>query len=279
MRIGWIGVGNLGSPIVRRLIDAGHALTLYDQRPLTGFDAVIAEKLEEAASCEAVFSTLPSDAIFESVGREALSALPTGSIYCDMSTVSPQASARVAASAGGKAFLRAPVSGSVSHAQQGILTVIASGPADAFARLVPVFEAFSVARHYVGEAEEARVLKLMVNDLVGATAALMGETLAMGRKAGLDHRTMLDVLDSSAIASPLVKYKVGPLAERDFAPAFTTELMIKDMSLVTETAAQMGCKMPLAQATLAVLRAHADAGGGEEDFFAVLKTFERQAGL
>lgn len=280
MRIGWIGVGNLATPIVRRLAAAGHRPLLYDIRPLAGFEADIAGALEEVAgTADIVLSTLPSDAAFEAAGTAALAALRPGAIYCDLSTVSPAASARVAASAPDKAYVRAPVSGSVSHAEQGILTVIASGPPPAFEALVPVFEHFSAARHHVGEAEEARVLKLMINDFVGCTAVLMAEALAMGRKAGLDFGTMLHVIGDSAVASPLVKYKTGPLADRDFTPAFTTALMVKDMTLVTDVAADLGCATPMAATARTLLAEHAAAGGADEDFFGVLKLLERRAGL
>lgn len=279
MRIGWIGVGNLATPIVRRLAAAGFEPVLYDLRPPEGLPGRVAASLAEAADADAVFSTLPSDAAFESVGRDVLAALRADAVYCDMSTVSPEASARVAAAAGDRAFLRAPVSGSVSHAEKGILTVIASGPRAAYDRLVPVFEHVSAARYHVGEGEEARVLKLIINDLVGSTAALMAEGLTLGRKAGLDWETMLTVIGDSAVASPLVKYKADVLKTRDFAPAFTTDLMVKDMALVAGAAKSFGCQMPLAEATLAMMREHAASGGGAEDFFAVLKLMERKAGL
>lgn len=280
MKIAWIGVGNLASPIVRRLTAAGHRPVLYDPRAPQGFDADIAGSAAEAAgAADAVFTTLPNDEILERVAAQILPAMRPGTVYCDMSTVSPRASMNVAAAAGAVLYLRAPVSGSVTHAEKGILTVIASGPRDAFDTLVPVFEHFSSGRFHVGDADEARVLKLMVNNLVGSTAALLAESLTMGEKAGLNWDMMVEVITSSAAASPLVKFKEAMMKTRDFTPAFTTALMVKDMTLVAETGAQMGCPTPLADATLALMKEHAAAGGADEDFFAVVKTTERKAGL
>jgi len=278
MRLAWIGVGNLATPIVERLTKAGYRPLLYDIRPLEGALAPVAGSIEEAvSSADAVFATLPSDAAFQNVAEQAFAAMPPGAVFCDMSTVSPAASAQVAALAGERAYLRAPVSGSVGHARDGTLAVIASGPAAAFERLTPVLATFSTVRHHVGEAEEARVLKLMINNILGGTAALMGESLAMGEKAGLDWSMMLDVIGTSVAASPLVKFKVDPMKARDFAPAFTTNLMIKDISLMIEAAAEAGCAVPMARSTRELLAEHAAAGYGEEDHFGLVQSFEAKA--
>ncbi|MEM9011131.1 MAG: NAD(P)-dependent oxidoreductase [Pseudomonadota bacterium] len=277
-RIAWIGIGNLATPIVRRLIAAGHRPMLFDLRaellaPFEGEADLAGSAAEAAGAADLVFSTLPSDKALEAVGAEVLPAIGDG-VFCDMSTVSPEASSRVAAIGD---YVRAPVSGSVAHAEQGILTVIASGPEAAYQRLAPIFELFSAQRYHVGEAEEARYLKLVINNLVGSTAALMAESLAMGSKAGLDWQRMLEVIANSAVASPLVKYKAGPLAERDFSPAFTTELMIKDMSLFRSAAETLRCPTPLAAETESLLREHAANGGGQEDFFALVKLLEAKS--
>lgn len=280
MSLAWIGVGNLATPIVRRLIAAGHQPVLHDIRPIEGLDATVAGSLEEAVGgADLVFSTLPSEAAFESVAAVVLGAMPSGAVYCDLSTVSPAASARVAALAGERAYVRAPVSGSVGHAEAGTLTVIASGPEAAYRRLLPVLERFSASRYHVGEGEEARVLKLMINNLLGGTAALLGESLALGEKAGLDWAMMLDVIGDSAAASPLLKFKVDPMKARDFNPAFTTNLMVKDLTLLIDTAEAAGSDVPMARRAVELLAEHAAAGYGEEDYFGLVQSSEAKAGL
>jgi len=284
--IAWIGVGNLASPIVTRLIDAGMRPLLYDVRadamtPFAG-RAAIAHSIEDAAAlADIVFSTIPDDPALISVASAVSETARPDAVFCDMSTVSPEASAGVAAlfAEKGPAYLRAPVSGTVGHAREGVLTIIASGPGAAHARCLPVFEHFAARCFHVGAAEEARTLKLLINNLVGSTVALLAESLALGSKAGIDWTTMLDVISASAIASPLLKLKADALKTRDFTAAFTTDLMIKDIGLFAAAATELGCPAPLAEQTLALLREHADAGGGSEDYVGLVRLFETKAGL
>ncbi len=279
-RIAWIGVGNLGGPMVQRLIDAGLRPLLFDanRQALEAFAeaADLAYSLDAIAEADIVFSTLPNDEVLTSVAGELAKVIADGAVFCDMSTVSPQASAEVAEIMVGKAYLRAPVSGSVSHARQGILTVLASGPEAAYTQSLSIFQCFAKTCFHVGAEEEARYLKLVINNLVGSTAALVAESLALAGKAGLDPATTLDVLATSAVASPLLKYKVEPLKARDFTPSFTTDMMIKDMSLVTQAAEGLGSPVPLAAITLALLKQHSEEGGADEDFFGLVKLLERQ---
>ncbi len=287
--IAWIGVGKLGHPMAMRVADAGFPLTVFDTltdntAPFHGKATVAASQVQALAGAELAISTIPNDAVLTAVALGAdgvIATLPRGAVFVDMSTVSPEASAAVAAEAdqAGVAYLRAPVSGSVAHAEQGILTVLCSGDRSAYDRCLPIFDAFSAHSYHVGVGEEARYLKLVINNLVGSTAALLAESLALGRKGGLDWQVMLDVIANSAVASPLVKYKVGPLGKRDFTPAFTTAQMIKDIGLVVDTAEATGCSTPLATETLALLREQAEAGMAEEDFSATVKLMEARAGL
>jgi len=285
-RIAWIGVGNLATPIVTRLIAAGIRPLLYDIRadataPFAGKASLAASLDEAVAGADLIFSTIPSHDALHAVASAVAASGKPGALWCDMSTVSPQASEDAAALLEGKdiAYLRAPVSGSVGQAEQGVLTVIASGPEDAYHRCLPTFEHFSTQRFHVGEGEEARYMKLLINNMVGSLAAMLAESLAMGSKAGLDWSTMLDVVSASAIASPLLKYKAELLKKRDFTPAFTTDLMIKDMVLFEEAARALGCPTPLAGETLVLLKDYAAAGGGDEDYYGLVKLFEERAGV
>lgn len=280
-RIAWIGVGNLGGPMVQRLIDAGLRPLLFDVNAealeVYAAGADLAPSLQATAQADIVFSTLPNDQVLTKVAGQLAGTLPESTVFCDMSTVSPQASAGVAELLAGKAYLRAPVSGSVTHAQQGILTVLASGPEAAYARCSPIFQCFAKTCFHVGAEEEARYLKLVINNLVGSSAALLAESLALAGKAGLDPATTLDVLATSVVASPLLKYKVEPLKARDFTPTFTTDMMIKDMSLVTQAAEQLGTPAPVAAVTLDLLKQHSAEGGADEDFFGLVKLLERKS--
>ncbi|MCZ6603620.1 MAG: NAD(P)-dependent oxidoreductase [Alphaproteobacteria bacterium] len=287
--IAWCGVGTLGRPIVRRLADAGIAPILYDVRAeatagLDGVGRAAATPAEAASEASLIFSTIPDDDALEvlALGADGLiGGMRPGSVYCDLSTVSPTSSARVAAAcdAAGVLYLRAAISGSVALAQAGKLTILASGPHTAFARCEPVFAHFSATRLHVGAAEEARVLKLMINNIAAATTAAVAESIAFGRKGGVDYDIILDVIASSVVASPLIQYKIDPLRRRDFSPTFTTRLMLKDMHILASAAAELGCDLPLGTASIAVFEDQEREGYGDEDFFAGVKMMERRAGL
>jgi 3-hydroxyisobutyrate dehydrogenase-like beta-hydroxyacid dehydrogenase len=287
--VGWIGLGKLGLPIATRIAGAGYKVT--------GDDAVLARlalaaengitqaaNLEAAAGQNIVFTCLPDDkALLGATLGDAglLAAICPNAIFVEASTVSPEASAEVAAAAEplGIAYLRLPISGNASIAHTGNLTCFASGPRAAFDAVQPVLSCFTRAQLYLGEADEARYAKLAVNLMLAATAVMMGESLALARRGNIGFRDMLNVLSDSAAASPMVKYKVGPLAERDFSSTFSCHQMAKDLDLILGAARSAGVPMPLTALTRETYAAIIGMGGGDDDFIAPVRHSERLAGL
>ena len=276
--VGWIGVGKMGGPMSRRLVETQRRVTALDP-DAANRDAAQAAGLAVAGSVRelaegvgTVVSTIPNDAALRvlAFGPDGLAArLKPGSLWIEMSTVSPAVSAEVAAELARRdiAYLRAPVSGSTAMAAAGTLSVMASGPRAAFDAAEPILAAFSAKRFYVGEAEQARYLKLVINTLVGATASLMAESLALGRKGGLDLAVMLDVIGQSAVASPLIGYKRDTILKGSYEPAFTVEQMIKDFDLITDTARHDHTPM---FAVALIRQQYEEAlarGDGQKDFF------------
>ncbi|MEM8796387.1 MAG: NAD(P)-dependent oxidoreductase [Pseudomonadota bacterium] len=280
-KIGWIGVGLLGTPIVERFLGAGYDVVLHSRRrqSLEAFEGkalLVNSPAEVAAEADIIFSALPGDKAFESVATEVLKALKPGQIYCDISTVSPEISIKVSEECG--EFVRAPVSGSVTHAKAGNLVVLGSGIKSTFDELAPVFSVFSNTQLYVGPGDQARYLKLLINNLVGATAGLMAESLIVGEKAGLNRDLVLDALAQSAVGSPLVKYKAETLKAENYAPAFPTTAMVKDITLFAEAAGKLNCASPYADLTVGLLKENAARESrGEEDFSALTKLFSERA--
>jgi 3-hydroxyisobutyrate dehydrogenase-like beta-hydroxyacid dehydrogenase len=289
--LGWIGLGKMGFPICGNLAKAGFALRVYDIDPARGAalaankGTTAAASLEGAAmSADIVLSMVPDDAALRAVALGeggVLAAMQPGSIYVDLSTVSPDVSVEVATEAArrGVRYLRAPVSGSTALAESAGLTVLASGPADAFHAVEAVFSAMARQCHYVGEGDQARYMKLAINHLVGSTAVLVAEALTLGRKGGLDWDTMLTVLGDSVAASPLVKYKLEPLRRRDFAAAFSASQMLKDMSLVAGAGAAAGVDMPAARLVRDRFTTYATGENANKDFFAIVEDVEATASL
>ena len=288
--VAWIGTGNMGSPMSRCLAGAGASIAVFDPAAGNMAAAVAAgaragtSNRDVAADVEFVFSMIPDDDVLRAVALGdggVLSAMRPGSVYVDMSTVSPEVSGEVAAAAeaAGIAFIRAPVSGSTILAEAGNLTIMASGPEDAYGRCEPLFEALSAKRFYVGAGEQARYMKLVLNLLAASTIAALAEATAFGRKGGLDWNVMLDVIGESVVASPIVKYSLPPLHARDFSPAFSTDLMTKDMGLICEAAAGVGVPTEIADAVRRLYVATVAGGQGADNLTAAIRQLERQVGL
>jgi len=275
--VGLIGLGNMGAAVAERVLEAGFPLTVYNRTaakaaPLAERGAAVAASAAElAAGAEIVLTSLADDDAFEAVAGEALASAQPGTVLVDLSTVSPPASARVAelAEAASVGYLRAPVSGNPSVVRAGSLTFIVSGPAEAFERAEPVIRAIGPTVHRVGEREEARVVKLAINTMVAGLAELMAEALVLGEASGVSRQALLEVMGSSAVGAPFVKYKTEPLLRDDFSATFTTALMEKDIDLALATADDAGVDLPIARELKALLRSTIDAGYGDDDFMAL----------
>lgn len=289
-RIGWVGTGNMGSPMSQCLIGEGASVAVFDVVADNMSASVAAgaraggSNHDVAADAEFVFSMISDDDVLRAVALGdggVLSAMQAGTVYVDMSTVSPEVSGEiaVAANTAGIAFVRAPVSGSTILAEAGNLTIMASGPGSAYERCEPLFGAMAAIQFYVGEGEQARYMKLVLNLLAASTIAALAEALTFGRKGGLDWNIMLDVIGDSVVASPLIKYSLPPLKARDFSPAFSTDLMTKDMGLICEAAASVGVPTEIADAVRQLYLATAAGGQGADNLTAAIRHIERQVGL
>lgn len=287
-RIGWIGLGKMGEPMARHLRAAGHDLTVWNRTAgkaagLVGQGAALAATPAAAASgAGVVFSMLADDAALRAAVLEsALAAMQPGAVLVEASTISPALSAEIAAAcaARGLGYLRAPVSGSVGFAEAGKLTVLASGPAQVYADVLPLLQAFSARQVHVGAGCEARVMKLALNMMVGLTAAMMAEALALGQKSGLSREVMLDVIGASAVASPLVGYKLAMLRSGDYAPAFEARMMAKDFDLALAAAHAVAAPLPLTAQVREGFAALIARGDGDADFFKYVELAASLAGL
>jgi 3-hydroxyisobutyrate dehydrogenase-like beta-hydroxyacid dehydrogenase len=288
--VGWIGLGKMGTPIVRNLLVAGFDVTVFDV-DTTRVDEAVNQGAQRAADIRGlarkgglIFSIIPDDAVLLRIalGSEGLlDNANEGTVYVDMSTVSPAASTQVRDSAQqrGVGYICAPVSGSTVLAEKAQLTVFASGDESGYERALPVLKATSARQYYVGTDQQARYLKLAINHLVGSTAALLAEALTLGTKGGLDWTEMLAVIGDSVVASPLVKYKLDPLKRRDFRPAFSSRQMLKDMSLVVDSGEAAGVPMPAAALVRRRFAEYVEADGADLDFFSIVRAVESDAGF
>ena len=277
LTVGLVGLGNMGTAIAERLLEAGYPLAVYNRtaakaEPLAARGAAVAETIAElAAPADVVITSVSDDEALESVAAEVVAAARPGSVLVDLSTVSPTASARVAslADAASVAYLRAPVSGNPGVVRAGNLSFIVSGPAETLERVEPVLRAIGPTIHRVGDAEQARVVKLAINLMIGGLAQLMSEALVLGEAAGVSRADLLTVMGSSSVGAPFVKYKTEPLLRDDYSATFTTALMEKDIDLVLDAADENGVDLPMARELKELVRSAIDAGYGEDDFIAL----------
>jgi 3-hydroxyisobutyrate dehydrogenase-like beta-hydroxyacid dehydrogenase len=288
--IGWIGVGKMGLPMAVLAKKAGFDIAAYDRSDerlsLAAGQGLSAAKSAAATATgkDVVVTSLPDDkalrgAMFGADG--VVAAMSPGAVLIETSTVSAEISSELAAAADAKEihYLRAPVSGNASIAHTGALTCFVSGPKAAFEQVRPVFASFTRAQTYLGSAEEARYAKLAVNLMIAVSAGMMAESLALARKGGIAWQDILNVLDDSAIASPMVKYKTAPLRHRDFESTFSCRQMAKDLDLILGAAHHVEVPLPLAAHMREVYGALIAQGEGDVDFIAPVRQAERLSGL
>jgi 3-hydroxyisobutyrate dehydrogenase len=285
-KLGWIGVGRMGTPLCRRLLEAGAEVTATDPDH-TRIAALAGEGLHAAMTAaglaeqvDVILSMVPNDAALLAVtlGPGGLvEEIRPGQVFIDLSTVSPATSAQVAEAmaARGVDYLRCPVSGSTSTAAAGTLTIFASGPEAALDRCAPLLGVLGKETLRCGTAEEARAVKLMVNLVVALTPVVIGEALAFGSRLGLDWEAMVDGLSKSVVASPLLAYKAGMLKARDWTPAADLDLIAKDLDLALAVGLREGAPMPLSAIARQFAAAYQASGEGELDFFRLATWPER----
>src|SRR6202023_1747049 len=237
--------------------------------------------LEEVASQNVVFTSLPDDAALRQVTNELIPILRPGVMLVETSTVSPTVSAEIAEelAARGIAYLRAPVSGNPIAAEAGKLTAMVSGPKEAFEVIRPLMASYSQAQFWLGEAEQARYAKLAVNLMLAVSAGMLGEALALARRGNVAATDVLDVIAASALGSPMVVGKVGFLKAADYTPTFSGYQMAKDLDLILSAANATGVAAPLAAFMRTQFAAICARGEIDQDFIAVARVAQRLAGL
>lgn len=289
-KIGFIGLGKMGNPMSRRIIDAGYSLRVFDivegkVKELVAHGAQAADSPRAlATNADAIISMIPDDAVLEAVSsgpNGMLQGAKAATVYIDMSTVSPVASGRVAEEAEKKGirYLRAPVSGSTALAAAGNLTILASGPKDAYDKCADILGAMGQKTFYVGEGDESRYLKLLLNMMGGIISAMTAEALTFGKRGGMDWNQMIDIISGSVVSSPMFNYKTELLKERNFSPAFTAAQMAKDFDIALETGRAMNLPMPITSMVRQFFAAMKAREKGELDFFGLVTLMEELAGI
>ncbi|HEX4033384.1 MAG TPA: NAD(P)-dependent oxidoreductase [Solirubrobacteraceae bacterium] len=289
-RIGWIGVGRMGGPMIARLLAAGYPVTVWNRtrekaEPFAQQGAAIADSPADLAGCDIVFTMVAGSDDFKEVTIGARGVLAAGegapAILIDSSTVSADASdevRRLAAEAG-TALLAAPVSGNPSVVRAGKLTIVASGDQAAFERARPVLETLGRGVSYVGEGDAARLVKIAHNLALGIVAQTLAEITVLVEKGGISRADFLSFFNDSVMGSMFSRYKTPALVTLDYTPSFTPVLLLKDFDLGLEAGEQLGVSMPVVERVRELIQGVIDEGYADVDFAAMLSVQAKAADL
>jgi 3-hydroxyisobutyrate dehydrogenase-like beta-hydroxyacid dehydrogenase len=288
-RLGFIGIGYMGRPIARRLLESGFKLTAFDRNhnkaeELIRYGGKIAQSVSElSSSCNVVLSCLPSDEAVLDVYTEVEGVFANprrGSLVIDMSTVYPETSQELSrlGSQRGVEVLDVTISGSTPVAEKGLLTLFGGGNKECFDGAESIFRVIAQKYFYLGPSGSGATMKLVVNSLLGIGMQAIAEAVALGEKAGLDRNRLLDVLSQTAVVAPAHVGKLQRAMKSDYSPQFPIRLMNKDFGLIFNLAAAVGARMPAAGAAFEINARQSDEGA-EQDFSAVILQMEKQAHL
>lgn len=290
MTIAFIGLGNMGGGMAANLVKVGHMVQAFDLSA-AALDAA------QAAGCapftsvrhavygvDAVVSMLPNGAIVRDVfTTDIMGHAPQSALLIDCSTIDVATAKALASEAGvsGYAMVDAPVSGGIAAATGGALTFMVGGSADGFARAKPILEAMGKAVIHAGGAGAGQAAKICNNMLLGASMIATCETFVLAGKLGLDSQVFYDIASKASGQSwSMTSYcpvpGVGPEspADRDYAGGFATTLMLKDLKLAMDAAQSVSADVPMGERAAALYEAFADAGQGNLDFSAIIKTLK-----
>ena len=290
--IGWLGTGRMGSAMATRLIATGAAVTVWNRTasktvPLVELGATRADTVNDLGRCDIVFTSVTSSPALLAVtlGPEGLfnafNAQSAPKIVVDTSTVSAEAAAEVRTETAGRGieFLSAPISGNGNVVAQGRASIIASGPRSVFDTVLPYLQAIAPSVIYAGAGEEARLVKLAHNLMVGMITEALAEVTVLAEKGGVAPSAFLDFIDGSVLGSVFIGYKGQAIRNHDYEPTFTTELLRKDFDLGLGAARSLEVPMPVAATTYQAIQTAIGYGYGKSDFATLYEVAARAAAI
>lgn len=291
-KLGFIGLGIMGYPMARNLLDAGHDVALWsftssktEQLAAGRPNATVCGSPKEVAEkADVVFLIVGDTAMSESVvfGESGLiHALKPGAVVVDASTVAPSYSRAAAerCTAKGIHFLDAPCTGSKPGAEGGTLTFMVGGDPDVFASIKPYFEPMGKQLYYCGGHGLGMHAKLTQNLILSNLLQAFNEGLVLSTKAGVDPEQMIEILSNSAARSGLISFKAPYVFRRDFSTNFSVKWMHKDIGLMLDSAREEGVPLPLTALTQQLFQAAISIGSGDEDICSTIKVLEGIAGV
>jgi 3-hydroxyisobutyrate dehydrogenase-like beta-hydroxyacid dehydrogenase len=287
MNVAFLGLGIMGSRMAANLRAAGHHTVVWNRtrsRADALGDPIADTPAAAAAEADAVISMVVDGPQVEELlfGTDgAASGARPGTLFADMSTISPATARSVAErlTEQGFAFLDAPVTGSSPAAEAGTLTIMAGGSADDFERARPLFEVMGQLVLHVGENGQAQMLKLVNNAVAAANAVALAQALVVAKATGVDLDSLVQVMAAGSGGSKMLDLKAGPMREHDYATLFKTAHMLKDVRHCLEEGQSANVPFPAAAFAREVLSGAVGRGHGDDDFASVIEVIEGLAGI
>jgi 3-hydroxyisobutyrate dehydrogenase len=290
MRVGFIGLGIMGSRQAANLVRAGHELRVFNrtretaERWASEHAAEVADGPRAAAEgADAVITMVVDGPQVEAVllGEDgAVAGAPDGTLFIDCSTIAPAHARRLGATLRerGHGFVDAPVTGSAPKAEDGTLTIMCGGePAD-MERARPLLEAMGQLIVHAGEVGQGQAVKVISNSVTAVNCATLAQALVVGRRAGVDLDSLVEVMGAGSANSTMLQLKGRPMLTHDFSPLFKLEHMLKDVGLCLDEARAAGAPFPFAALARELYSAGVGRGLGQRDFAAVLRVLEDLGG-
>ena len=290
-RVGFLGLGIMGSPMAASLRRAGHELTVFNRtrERAEAFAAehgaaVAATPAEAAAGAEAVVTMVVDGPQVRALllGEDGVAAgAAPGTLCIDTSTIAPAEAREIGAALAerGLPFVDGPVTGSSPRARDATLTIMAGGTTDDVARARPLLEAMGSLVLHVGELGQGQMLKLVNNAVAASHAAVLAQALVAARATGVDLDALVEVMRAGSGGSAMLDLKAAPMLAHDWSTLFKTEHMLKDLRLCLDAAQEAGVPFPAAATTRDALVAAVGRGHAEDDFASVLEVYEALAGV
>lgn len=279
INIGWIGIGNIGTPMVKNLVKAGFNVTVYNRNALKSKQLSEIVKVNIADSPAAlvetsdfIISMISDDAAVKEVynGAQGILSVAAGKKFVgiDMSTVSPETTKEIAAlcAAKGISYLDAPVSGSIKPAEEAQLVIMVGGDEAAFEKAKPVFTALGKSATYLGESGKGNVAKLAINLFLGIITQGLSEAVVFAEKNQLSAADLLPLINGGPLGSGFTKMKTENIVNDNYKPAFALKLLGKDIGLATDN----GMDTPIGEALSDTIKKAIEKGHGDNDLIGIV---------
>jgi 3-hydroxyisobutyrate dehydrogenase len=288
-KLGWIGIGRMGYAMAERLAKAGTDIAVWNRtrskaEPLAKSGAKVVNALTDLAGCDIVFTMVSTgkdvkEVLFGDKGVMSQGKAPK--IVVDSTSISLEESAEIREKLAQKGvkFLAAPVSGNAKVIKAGKLTVVASGPQDAFDAVSPYLAEVGQGVSYVGDGELSRIAKICHNVMLGVVIQNLCEITILAEKAGMKRHAFLDFLNKSVMGSMFTRYKAPALSNLDFHVTFTPELLRKDIDLGLSAGKALGVPMPLTSVTRDMVQTLIGHGYTDQDFSTLLLLQAKASGM